>query len=235
MQKTKPLLSDQAKIVYEAPGLSAVTDELIESLDWPQEIPALGIRLLASGGDEYALIKSNISAKYSVRIVYEATSGTIPLPQARSENQELQLCAFPDKKELVEAYVSTQKEYFYKPWSKHIRIELLEGARNFADKYARPERARWLKKDGGMVGLVVLVEWRDWFGAPTDLISWLWISPDLAVEERKAAHGLLLTWLGLEAHGKLTCAVDSFNLRSQKFFKRIGFTPKCLIVNRANS
>lgn len=235
MQKEKPLLSDQAKIVYEAAGLRTVTDRFIESLGWPQEIPALGVMLLEPDGDEYALLKKNVSDKYSVRIVYEARSGSLPLPQAKKEDPALQFCPFSDKKTLVDAYVSTQKEYFYIPWAKHIRMELLEGARNFAEKYAKPERARWLNKDGKMVGLVVLVEWRDWFGAPADLLSWLWFSPDLSPEDRKAAHGILVTWLSLEAPGKITCAIDSFNLRSQKFFKKIGFRPKCLIVNRAGS
>lgn len=235
MQKEKPLMSDRAKIVYEAPGLPAVTDGFIESLGWPQEIPALGIMFPESGEDEYALLKKNVSDKYSVRIVYEAKSIALPPALNDNANPVLQFCPFSDKKTLVEAYVSTQKEYFYKPWGKYIRMELLEGARNFAEKYAEPERARWLNKDGKMVGLVVLVEWRDWFGAPADLLSWIWFSPDLSSEDRKAAHGLLVTWLSREAPGKITCAIDSFNLRSQKFFKKIGFSPKCLIINRAGS
>lgn len=233
MQRMEPLLSDKSKIVYKAGPLAGVTDAFIGSLPWPKEIPALGLVFDGLGGDEHALIGRNISDKYSVRVVYEADLDSLNLKRAGAGGSGILAEAFPDKASLVRAYVDTQREYFYKPWAARIPMALLENARAFAEKSALPERSLRFMKGGEMVGMAAAVKWQDWFGAPADLLAWVWFSAGLSAGEREEAHARLLSWLRQGGAEKFICSIDSFNVRSQKFFKKIGFSPKCLIVNRA--
>ena len=195
MEKPKLLFSNPGKIVYEADELPCVSDALIEALDWPAAVPGLGIMFRREADAEYEVLQRNVSRKYDVRIIYRAQTAGLNAPASAEGECGVELAAAPGRAELVELYVKTQEEFFYKPWAEYVPMAQLKGTRTFAEKNVLPEHAVCFEKNGKRVGLAALVKSKDWFGAPVDLLAWVWFDAGLSAGERAAAHQKLAAWL----------------------------------------
>jgi RimJ/RimL family protein N-acetyltransferase len=69
-----------------------------------------------------------------------------------------------------------------------------------------------------------------------DWIGHIWISPDLEKEERITIHKYIRWWLRNNMkHKVIRAAVDSFNIRSQKFFRKMGFKPEWFAFLKSKS
>lgn len=231
MAKVNAALSTPRKVVYDVGFSEPLDDGLIESLPWPETVPTLCLLFPQATDVGNEVQVQHISGKYLVSLMLMADKAAV-LDHKAAGTGNIVLERIQSKDDLVDFYVDNQKEHFYKQWSDYISMEHLAGTRKFAEQFVTPDLSAFFVKDGVRVGFATLVRWKDLSGAPADLISWVWFDQRLSKADRSEAHSRMVHWLKDTAQSDMCCAVDSFNIRSQKFFKKMGFKVTCVIVTR---
>jgi hypothetical protein len=68
---------------------------------------------------------------------------------------------------------------------------------------------------------------------PADWVYYIWIDKDyIKIDERENIHNFFSHWLYLNVNTqKIYADVKYFNIRSQKFFRKIGFEPQCIFID----
>lgn len=123
---------------------------------------------------------------------------------------------------------------FFSEWKSYLGPRYLEGARVGMKMLKDPGKYLCLKKGRKTVALVYMMDWMDWRGRPVDWVGHIWIDAGLDPFDRGRIHGYIAAWWKRTAKtGKIQGVVNSFNLRSQKFFRKMGFKPECLHVLKA--
>ncbi|HAN05588.1 MAG TPA: hypothetical protein DCW72_00665 [Elusimicrobia bacterium] len=227
----KVLDSDKDKIILEVADISEITEAEKNSFNWPASVPKLVVKLGGGERDEEKIIGARVFENCKIRIIYGAPKDGIGLSGGVNDFPELTVSKIADKTELVEFYLKTQKKHFNDVWAAETSGAPQLSPAVLAEKLS-VENAICLEIKGVRVGFVALVDWVNWFGVPSSLVSWIWIDGELRPEVRKAVHQKIIRWLRERTAEKLSCVVDVFNVRSRRFFKKIGFIPECLIVSR---
>jgi RimJ/RimL family protein N-acetyltransferase len=184
--------------------------------------------------DEF-LINSRINPReYRFRMNYSITK-----KQLKAEKTELPLGIKQMKFKIKKQYFNLLKkkliEYHY-TWKNFVdKKSNLEWIRN-VHKLAKTRDYLCLKKSRKIITLIDLWEYIDFIRCPMDWIGHIWISPDLGKEERIIIHKYIRWWLKNNMkHKVIRAAVDSFNIRSQKFFRKMGFKPEWLAFLKSKS
>ena len=69
---------------------------------------------------------------------------------------------------------------------------------------------------------------------PTSLIPWVWIDSKLSANERQNVHFQMVSWLKKNTKKEIGAGIDAVNLRSLKFFTKLGFKPTYILFQRRN-
>ncbi|MCX5792492.1 MAG: hypothetical protein NTY45_09835 [Elusimicrobia bacterium] len=132
-------------------------------------------------------------------------------------------------KELRRQYKMSVEKYFYAPCK-----ELLDLKKNrkedvwFLRKAITLRGSAVLTERGLIQGVINTIDWKDAAGRPALLVAWVWISDKLLPPQRAQAHAALTDWLKEHAKGRIMATADSFNMRSRRFFVKLGFLPECV-------
>jgi len=101
-----------------------------------------------------------------------------------------------------------------------------------ANNYLSTANVLYLEKDKKLTTLMTVIKWKDYNDIPVDWITWVWIEKDISKDERSVIHNYISVWLRDNIEDRVQCVVNSFNVRSQKFFRKLGFTPECIHIVR---
>lgn len=217
-----------SKIVYKLPSIGCVTWEFVKALKWPPGVNGF-IFLFNEPISEEHRILSAMPLDVDAGMVYSATKAS--LAGCASSGDVFSEEKAPDVAELVRLYLLGREMVLAPILSVRnippadrsavelkIKKQLLEG-----------KIGLW-SKAGASAGVVALTKWHDFSDNPVQWIPWVWISNSLLPEERRELHGRIVSWLKSSVDDRVQCVVDSYNIRSQKFFRKIGFVPECLHI-----
>lgn len=227
-----PVLARTAKkVVYRAESLRSVTEELLHGLDWPEDSDGTVVFVFKEQvEDEYALIERNLSDKYFARFIYAAAKRDIRVPAAPAA-AEISHHKFKDLEELKALFLGTNK-IFSEAWKKQLKDRYASLLESQANEDLPGARVLSFEKAGKVVSLFTMTKETGYEGAPVDWLHWAWISDALGSQERSDIHRQAAEWVRANVEKEIQCNIFAFNLRSQKFFRKLGFLPKCLYIVR---
>lgn len=211
---------------YEADSLGDITEDILRRGFAQGNCTKLSFNLLGADTDEYGILKQNISEAYAARIQYHATKEHLILPLIPEG---------PFSVTVVERDVSFIRELYlhkimelYSEWRQYVTPDRVEFSKNVAQYRLSPENSVCIAKGSVPIGLTTLYKRED--GA-TFCLNWIWFDPKLPPQDRACAHYLTVEWLKRKGY-TITAFVDSFNQRSQRFFRKIGFRAICLHITK---
>lgn len=219
---------DGKAIVYRVGDMALITDEFVRKIEWPEGIKASIFTFDQPMADEVALnSRVTYSADFSFHIRYGAEKDW--LDQALPAEAGVKAAALPLDLHKV-LYLKIKNRIFSQlPWMaenpEEDREELEKVERNIS-RY----RVGYWEKDKTPAGLLALKKWRSIKGEPVDWIAWLLVEEDLCREARAAVHAQMRGWLRSSMETRVECVVQSFNSRSLKFFRKMGFRPEAIHV-----
>lgn len=217
-------------IIYQTPSLSGVNAETLESLAWPDGINSIGFLLAEPGGGP--VTDGQVPEKYRARVLYTADLESIIVPEPLQEvGPCVRATAEKDYEEFKKLYLETH-ELFFQTWGDRAGSGLMRDVANVVEKSLPGAKRLFLEKDGAPAGMAAMIKWKDLRGEPVDWITWVWIPEGLPGSARAAAHRKIAGWLKTNVETRVQCAVNTFNLRSQKFFIKLGFRPQCIYIGK---
>ncbi|MBI4350960.1 MAG: hypothetical protein HY550_05940 [Elusimicrobia bacterium] len=230
----KPVLwkTTEKNIYYRIDALEAVCDRLIEELPWPGNIQTLSFLFSDYGPDEYLSLRRNISGRYGARLVYCADKEKLIAPEGAAISTNIRIKKAGSLDEIRQLYLSTVLRVFNEEFPGELPDSRIKFSENVARNYLSSEKSLCLAQGERVSGLVTVVGIKDHLAQPVDCVNWVWLDKSLRLPERIAAQGLIVEWLKRIVAQRVNCYIDSFNFRSQRFFRRIGFVPLCLNIER---
>jgi len=172
--------------------------------------------------------------KYTLQIVYSITKKQLKEKKVKLP-KDIKSVRFKNKKEYFKFLKKKLLEYIYS-WESFLNIDnYLEFLKTLRD-HPWTKNYLCLKKGRRIVTLTDLCEPPDFIRCPLDWIGYIWIDSNLEKEERMTIHKYIKWWLKKNMkHKVLRAGVYSFNIRSQKFFRKMGFKPSWISFSKSKS
>jgi hypothetical protein len=213
---------------YQADALSDVNEEVIHNCFSQTNCGKLLFNLSGSDTDEYSTLKKNIPDSYAARIHYCATVEQFKRPSRPDGDSAVSVmnCGISFIRTL---YVEKIME-LYAEWKQYITPDRIDFSRNVAQYKLQADNSLCLAIKSVPVGLTTIYK-RE--GTESYCLNWVWFDPALSARDRANAHHLTVGWLIEKGH-TIDAFVDSFNIRSQRFFRKIGFRPACLHITKSS-
>lgn len=242
MRPSEPKLITQSEtlLIYEVEAACAVTNAVVDGLDWPSSVPTLVLNFRKFSPGAYETLEKNFSGKYLARLIYCADKNDLDPGEPVNPCLRLSEHKFADIMELKDLYLTTEQAYFGKPWEEklgypwkqYLQGKYLEIIRANAEKHLPSAQVICYSKSGRPVALLPLNKARYFDGRDIDWITWIWIDPRLDLEERREIRRRFVLWLKSHAASRVVTGVNTFNAASNRFFENIGFKPECLQITR---
>lgn len=221
-----------APAIFELARPEDLTGELLDSLDWPAAAPKAAFRFKEPANEDSFSALSNLPAKYIVRIGHAALTADLAAPATASSAGEPDWRTPTDLEALRALTRKTIVERFYEPWRELETPEFLKDVDAFLEHGLALSASAHYLIQGRAAGLINLMSHQDCLGRPVDHIAWVWIEESLTPAERADAHARLREWLARLPTGRIQAFVHTFNVRSRRFFSKIGFTPSCIHISK---
>ena len=228
--KAKPQLiqKEKEKITYQMPDFARLNTSAIDKLDWPKKTPVLWLKYDENLDACHEELDKRLSRKYIARVIYSADRENICLKTGKKPAGAIKTRESLTAEELLPLYLETQAKAFIAPWAGKLDSKYLDEVSSFIKEDLPVSKSLCFFKDNCPVGLALLTVLGSWAG----LISWVWFEPALSVAERRKAHELFVGWLRAGKYPQIKSVVHSFNLRSNRFFLKLGFHPQCIAITR---
>lgn len=117
---------------------------------------------------------------------------------------------------------------FAGPWGGYLGRELTATFLDILIARCTARGTTLVEVDGRLIGMVSLFPERDCLGRPLEQVGWVWIERSLDPRRRAAAHAVVARALSTAEARWLQAGVHVKNVRSQRFFSRLGFKPTCI-------
>lgn len=229
----KLIKHNEKSSIYQIASVERLNGKVVDSLPWGKEMAGLIFRLESDSGSEYDSLRKNIPDKYCAILSYSIPAKELLIPGGRLKKSPVKIEKVINHAKLREIFIETYSRLFLAPWAGRIGYETFSGAGRYIQNRLPESTGVCVtirgKRVGGMITAVIA---KDDDGKPTDRIGWVWVDERLTKIERKAVHRKLCEYLGSLKTGRIQCFIDSFNLRSQRFFRNLGFTAKEVIITK---
>lgn len=130
--------------------------------------------------------------------------------------------------ELRYALTDSFIRHFAGPWKNYLGDVLLGSFLDILITRCTPGRTTLVFDTRRMIGMVSIFPESDCLGRPLDQVAWVWVERSLGPRLRAAAHDVVSRALATTDARRLQAGVHIKNIRSQRFFTRLGFKPTCL-------
>lgn len=227
------IIKKEKEIVHcKARTIENITNSLIDSLPWEKDTNRILFEFDEIISNEHKILKENISNKYSVRLIYYVNVDDLIVPSVANKATNI-VVKKADLSEIQSLYLTTVSklngELPYKIAQAKLRFSKM-----VAEKYLSVDRSLYLTYDTKPIGLLTTVKIKDpLLNCFVDCINWVWIDKDLPFSEKMNIYKFIIQWLKENSEKLISCYIDLFNWRSQRISKRVGFKPKCLIIEKS--
>ncbi len=223
----KVLKTFEREIVYDLQDAALVTPAMIASLNWPENIRLLRFFLSGRVSDEFGATQV-LSERHSTLVVYSASKENFCLERQDSP-ANMERVKLDSLETLRPVYLETSDKYHYDS-GKPLTAKGLEERSMVISTLLPGSKNVCINKAGITAALLVIIKWKDCFGTPVDWVPWVWIEKSLSSEERGWIHSEFSAWLRETCSDRVQCIVEADNMRSRKFFIKMGFHPECFVI-----
>ncbi|MEW5951161.1 MAG: hypothetical protein AB1637_04650 [Elusimicrobiota bacterium] len=166
--------------------------------------------------------------KYRVRFYYDISKENfISRSKIKLLPENINIFRFDSDIEYKNFFICLENLY-YNDWINYLPVNYMSTVKEFIESQS-VSNYLCLTKSDTKVAFVSLNEYYGTVVGDMDWISHIWISRDLQKEERRLVREYVIYWLSINMKlSHLKGAVDAFNVRSQNFFKKIGFNIECV-------
>lgn len=160
---------------------------------------------------------------------FRSLSGSIPRLPFVSDLGEISDRCPTGHSELKYWTEKTYADDFASDWLGYLGRAQIDQNLEILLNVSRPESTRLVLRKGVPIGMVSLYPTQDCIGTELQQIGWIWVERGLSSPVRLATHALLAQWLSRqEGQGGYQAGVHLKNIRSQRFFLKLGFLPACV-------
>lgn len=217
------------KIIYKTKKLDIVTNKLISSLEWPNNLRTLEILFDEDIENIHMILNRRISRKYVVKLIYSVVRDKLLMPQPKQIFKKIRLRPPLSETELKFIFIKTQALFFIGSYAEYLDHTYFVDTANFIKDDLKASESVCFIKNKQHIGLLNVLH----LDNKTDLIAWIWIAQELSAEERQTVHYRLVNWLQKSSAENIISVVHSFNTRSNLFFRKLGFKPICIQISKA--
>lgn len=223
------LKSMDGEIIYSLPGGVDLAEKFFAGLDWSENIKTVKFFLSSPCEDEFKLVAA-FARRFHARVVYSANRNSLRA-HGQFQAEKIEIAGPKSQEEIKTIFFETNDAYredIGKPLTQKERREREDAA----TKLLTDSRVLCLQKNGQLISALFVFKWKDCFGAPVDWIPWVWTKSDISASERFGVHQEQIVWLREHITDRVQCIVAADNLRSRKFFVKIGFNPECIVISK---
>jgi len=226
--KYKALLSQPkgSEAVFEIPRFSDISQALIDSLAGEHPGKKIAFRPRTPLFEDLGKLDGKLPETTFCQIGFIADpaciSGAAPVKNDRFRSRPPK-----DTTELQHVVAQTYIDDFAKPWEQYLGTALTQENLRLLLSLSNPTNTT-LVEDGRPAGLVAFCQMTDCIGTPVEQVSWVWVRKDLERNDRASVHSLLQSVLKRRAAKVFQAGVHLKNNRSQRFFVKLGFQPRCI-------
>lgn len=170
---------------------------------------------------------AGVSQSHSLWVAYGANVHDISAKACPRSIMNMTISDLPDDSELTRLFIETREDY-YRSIKKTMTEWQLKQRDSFIKQQLPSSRRIYIQKNKEAIALLMLTKSKDLQEMPVDWVPWVWISRSISSDERSFIHQHFRVWLGEQVVSVVQCVVSAYNLRSQRFFKNLGFKPECI-------
>jgi len=225
----RELFRNEIIIVHELDDMGRLDDAFARKLEWPAGIKG---QIFASGAPipEELVLAPRFTYSRNLEFHINLSVRKEWLQRGVSSGSQVEQVADLPWEELRELYIRIKHRIFSQlPWHKADPEEDRRDVEAFEKKHGAYKVGCW-KKAGAPAGIIGVRKWKDYLQQPVDWVSWVLVEESLPKEDRIAVRALIGSWLYDNAGDRVECIVQSFNIRSLKFFLKLGFKPVSIHV-----
>lgn len=222
----KIIIETEKKIVYKMDTIKRLTNKFLKK--FMKSLKKRGCKIIFDEPikDEHNIFTKINHSKYTVAVCYSINRHVL-FDEEPNLPDNITIFRFKNIRDYKDFLWAKTLE-FYNTWKEYLDLSYLNG---FDIGIKKRTRYLCLKKDKEVVALVHMMDWVDYLNKPVDWIGHIWISSNLKKGERKKIHKYISWWLKFNnKREKIQGVVHSFNIRSQKFFRKMGFKPECVHI-----
>lgn len=226
--KLKLMKRGADRMTYSLPSLRMLNEKLVAGMEWPADKPILAFRFPPRKAPKGVPIQDMISRrKYLCRTTYIGNKRDIPAGAPAGGAHGLKMASFGSRAEYRRMCQRTYTEYFFKPFREYQERDYKKENRDFFKNHFPKTKGISVRRGGKVVSMMSVLHMPADGKAyrPMSWITWVWVDARLSKEERKAIHGMLGGWLKRLPGKYFGGAIHAVNIRSQKWFMRMGARP----------
>lgn len=214
------------KIVYRIDNLTMLTTDFILALQWPEKINVINFIFRCPIENEDRVLAGlpyspDVGVVYSMRKSKTLTTLT--------GDTVLQVKA-PGVKELAKMYLACRDRVFAHVPEKILPAIDMPAVLVKMENQIKSAKIGYWEVKARPAGAIVVTRLANNADAAVEWVPWVWIDDNLLAEERRLLHARIRAWLTENIDQEVQCVVNSFNVRSQKFFRKMGFVPECVRI-----
>ncbi len=222
---------DGANIVYRINSGFRMSESTLSGVNWAGGVKRVSL-VFEKGGISEEDLCGCLPQGYDMRIVYSVNKEELSRISVPSKNGKISLEIPSDLSDLKSFFMKTIEDYYILPFSSRVPPGLRQETKEFVENKLSLEGNIYLMKGSERIGFISLVGSKNAAGVPINLIPWIWVDGKLSPADRLVAHAKIIECLKDKAKGEINAWVDSFNIRSIKFFRKLGFMPSCAHITR---
>ncbi len=217
----------ETSIIYNLPDIKMLKDGLISNLKWPEDKSYLFFNLSAKDTRTKQPIKTIVSTdKYSCRLNYLSPKNRIHSFRAPEPLRTLKLQPFKSLEEIKKMTIWSHGKYFLARYKQYLSPNHAAETKKYLTNLKKVKSVAIIYKNkcAGMVSLMKIVHATS-LPKPLHWVTWIWIDNKLPEDARRYAHSLVRSWLIKNSSKYIGASVNAVNIRSQKWFLKMGFRP----------
>lgn len=219
--------SDEKSAVFEAPSFASIKTEDLDQYFYKNINSTLIVRPKKCDMSDLDDLRKNVSNKYFVQIGFMAEKNDLVKSRENLTDCPLQSITPQNIESFRNLVSSTIEQYFSALWRDYIAQTTLDAFKQILADSVSVEKGRIIEFKGKPVAVIALFPHHDCLSKKVEQIGWVWVQEDLSDTYRDFTHQLLLRWLNGIVACSFQAGVHLHNVRSQKFFHKIGFNPEC--------
>ena len=216
------------RLICRIDDCSMITGKFIKSFSWPNGADNMIVLFRNQIEDEHEIL-SSIPLEFDVGMFYSSSKESLPTGLVTLTNGIIQV-KMKDVNRMAGLYEDCRRRIFAGTpvtfTDPADREKIIVKMKN----QLQTARIGYWEQGAASAGIIIVTETHDYNDNPVDWIPWIWIAEDITQDVRDLLHVCMRLWLGGIAKNTIKCVVNSFNIRSQKFFRKIGFIPECIRI-----
>jgi len=140
---------------------------------------------------------------------------------------------FDDRGDLIKFFERTWVKFFFDRYKEYFSPEMKEKWFGMLKDLPNSNNTIVLSDGRGeKIAMLMTYDSSDCIGNRVTQVGWIWVDENVGASERINIHHQLVSWLLEKSQDLIQAGVHIDNVRSQKYFMKLGFKPVCMHLFR---